>query len=62
MANQRLSGGKSGGGSSKSGGGSDVVELTDSNFEKQVLNGNDIWLVEFCKCDFSEVSPFKSLT
>lgn len=52
LANQRLSG-KSGGGSSKSksSGGSDVVELTDSNFEKQVLEGSDVWLVEFCKCD-----------
>jgi len=25
----------------------DVVELTDSNFEKLVLNSDDIWLVEF---------------
>ncbi|XP_055614434.1 protein disulfide-isomerase A6 homolog [Uranotaenia lowii] len=43
-----------GGGSSSSGGGSDsgssgkdVIELTDSNFDKLVLNSDDIWLVEF---------------
>lgn len=41
--------GKSSGGS---GGGSksskdDVIELTDSNFEKLVLNSDDVWLVEF---------------
>ena len=50
LANQRLSGGKSGGSSkSKSSSGSDVIELTDSNFDKQVLDGKDVWLVEFCK-------------
>lgn len=27
--------------------GDDVVELTDSNFDKLVLNSDDIWLVEF---------------
>ncbi|KJH43805.1 protein disulfide-isomerase domain protein [Dictyocaulus viviparus] len=32
---------------SSSRGQSDVVELTDENFEKLVLNSNDIWLVEF---------------
>jgi len=39
------SGGKSGG----SGGGAkgDVVELTDSNFKKLVLQSDDMWLVEF---------------
>lgn len=30
-----------------SSGGDDVVELTDSNFDKLVLNSEDIWLVEF---------------
>lgn len=53
-ANARLSGkggsssGGSGGGSSgKAGNPDDVVELTDSNFEKLVLGGEDMWLVEF---------------
>ncbi|XP_030384222.1 protein disulfide-isomerase A6 homolog [Scaptodrosophila lebanonensis] len=41
-----------GGGSSSSGGGSssssdDVIELTEDNFDKLVLNSDDIWLVEF---------------
>lgn len=40
-----------GGGGSKSSGGSsgssDVVELTDANFDKLVLNSDDVWLVEF---------------
>ena len=52
LVNQRLTGksdGSSSGGGSKSSDKSDVIELTDSNFEKQVLDGNDIWLVEFCK-------------
>ncbi|XP_058825857.1 protein disulfide-isomerase A6 homolog [Topomyia yanbarensis] len=38
------------GGSSSNGGSSDsndVVELTDSNFDKLVLNSDDVWLVEF---------------
>jgi hypothetical protein len=26
---------------------SDVVKLTTSNFQKEVVNSNDIWLVEF---------------
>ncbi|XP_035659464.1 protein disulfide-isomerase A6-like isoform X2 [Branchiostoma floridae] len=54
----RLSGkgGKSGGsggsggqgsGGSKPGNKDDVIELTDSNFEDQVLNSDDLWLVEF---------------
>lgn len=38
-------GGSGGGGSSKSGG--DVIELTEDNFDKLVLNSDDIWLVEF---------------
>lgn len=43
----------SGGGSSSSGsssgksGKSEVVELTDSNFDKLVLESDDVWLVEF---------------
>jgi len=39
-----------GGGSSSSGGSgnsNDVVELTDSNFDKLVLESDDVWLVEF---------------
>lgn len=39
-------GGKSSGGGGSQGSG-DVVELTDSNFDKLVLNSDDIWLVEF---------------
>lgn len=43
-------GGSSSGGSSSNDGGSDskdVVELTDANFDKLVLNSDDVWLVEF---------------
>ncbi|XP_075717220.1 protein disulfide-isomerase A6 isoform X1 [Rhinoderma darwinii] len=29
------------------GGKKEVIELTDDNFDKQVLNGDDVWLVEF---------------
>lgn len=55
MANDRLSGkktgsggGGSGGGGGKSGGGGGaVIELTDSNFEELVINSEDYWLVEF---------------
>ena len=36
-----------GGGQKKSGSVDDVVELTDDNFDKLVLNSDDIWLVEF---------------
>lgn len=41
--------GKSGGSSdrSKEGDSKDVVELTDENFKKLVLDGDDMWLVEF---------------
>lgn len=40
--------GGSGGSSSGSGSGKgDVVELTDDNFDKTVLQSDDIWLVEF---------------
>ncbi|KAK4325614.1 hypothetical protein Pmani_003821 [Petrolisthes manimaculis] len=46
--NAQLSGKKSGGsGSSGGGNADDVVELTDSNFEKLVLKSDDMWLVEF---------------
>ncbi|XP_017776096.1 PREDICTED: protein disulfide-isomerase A6 [Nicrophorus vespilloides] len=38
------SGGSSGGGS---GNADDVIELTDSNFDKLVLQSEDMWLVEF---------------
>ncbi|XP_032597760.1 protein disulfide-isomerase A6 homolog isoform X2 [Drosophila grimshawi] len=38
------SGGRSSGGSGSSG---DVIELTEDNFDKLVLNSEDIWLVEF---------------
>ena len=59
VANDRLSGKKTGSGGGKSGGGGggsggggggsqkDVVELTDSNFEQLVINSEDYWLVEF---------------
>jgi len=36
-----------GGGQKKSGSVDDVIELTDDNFDKLVLNSDDIWLVEF---------------
>lgn len=40
-------------GSGGSGGSSDVVELTDSNFDKLVLQSDDVWLVEFyAPCKF----------
>ena len=46
--NGKSSSGGSGGKSSSGGsGGSDVVELTESNFEALVLNSDDMWLVEF---------------
>lgn len=40
-----LGGGSSGG--SSNGGKDDVIELTDSNFDKLVLQSDDVWLVEF---------------
>jgi protein disulfide-isomerase A6 len=40
----KKSGGSSGGGSS---GADDVVELTESNFNKLVINSDDAWLVAF---------------
>uniref|UniRef100_A0A6B2EEF7 Protein disulfide-isomerase A6 homolog n=1 Tax=Phlebotomus kandelakii TaxID=1109342 RepID=A0A6B2EEF7_9DIPT len=39
--------GGSGKKSSDSGSNDDVVELTDANFDKLVLNSDDVWLVEF---------------
>ncbi|XP_056150023.1 protein disulfide-isomerase A6 [Lampris incognitus] len=51
LVKERMSGGRSGGSdySRQSGSGSknDVVELTDDNFDKMVLNSDDVWLVEF---------------
>uniref|UniRef100_A0AAY4BBG9 Protein disulfide-isomerase A6 n=1 Tax=Denticeps clupeoides TaxID=299321 RepID=A0AAY4BBG9_9TELE len=47
LVKDRLSG-KSGSGSGSSGGSKkDVVELTDDNFDKTVLDSDDVWLVEF---------------
>lgn len=48
--------GGSGSKSSSSGGSKDeVIELTDSNFDKLVLQSDDVWLVEFFApwCKFS---------
>lgn len=39
-------GGRSSGGSSGGDGNGDVIELTDSNFDKLVLQSDDVWLVE----------------
>uniref|UniRef100_A0A673C1T7 Protein disulfide-isomerase A6 n=1 Tax=Sphaeramia orbicularis TaxID=375764 RepID=A0A673C1T7_9TELE len=49
LVKDRLSGKSGSGGSGGSGGGSkkDVVELTDDNFDKMVLDSDDVWLVEF---------------
>jgi protein disulfide-isomerase A6 len=45
---EQLSGGSSSGsGSSGGSGADDVVELTDSNFNKLVLNSEDVWFVAF---------------
>uniref|UniRef100_A0A7N6FHS1 Protein disulfide-isomerase A6 n=1 Tax=Anabas testudineus TaxID=64144 RepID=A0A7N6FHS1_ANATE len=43
LVKDRLSGNGGGGGGSKK----DVVELTDDNFDKMVLESNDVWMVEF---------------
>lgn len=43
----QLSGGGSGGGSSSGSGSKNVIELTSANFDKLVLNSDDVWLVEF---------------
>ncbi len=50
IVQDRLGGKSSSGGSGGSGGGGskkDVVELTESNFKKLVLDSDDMWLVEF---------------
>lgn len=45
---KRLGGKKSSDSSgSKSSGDNEVIELTDSNFDKLVLESDDVWLVEF---------------
>jgi len=47
-AKRKVKGGSSGGSSGSSSGSSDdVIELTDSNFDKLVLQSDDMWLVEF---------------
>lgn len=43
---EKLGGSGRGGGGSGSGGGSDVIELTEANFDKLVLQSDDVWLVE----------------
>uniref|UniRef100_A0A671WBM6 Protein disulfide-isomerase A6 n=1 Tax=Sparus aurata TaxID=8175 RepID=A0A671WBM6_SPAAU len=52
LVKERLSGKSGGSGYSKQSGGgggskNDVVELTDDNFNKMVLESDDVWLVEF---------------
>ncbi|XP_039604836.1 protein disulfide-isomerase A6 isoform X2 [Polypterus senegalus] len=49
MVKSRLDGKSSGSdhGRQSSGSKKDVVELTDDNFDKNVLDGDDIWMVEF---------------
>ncbi|TGZ56972.1 protein disulfide-isomerase A6 homolog [Temnothorax longispinosus] len=44
---RRALSGKTSGGESKSKDPKDVIELTDENFDKTVLNSEDMWLVEF---------------
>ncbi|XP_011160406.1 protein disulfide-isomerase A6 homolog [Solenopsis invicta] len=44
---RKVLGGKTSGGESKSKDPKDVIELTDENFDKNVLNSEDMWLVEF---------------
>ncbi|KAG5322810.1 PDIA6 isomerase, partial [Pseudoatta argentina] len=44
---RKVLGGKTSGGESKSKDSKDVIELTDENFDKTVLNSEDMWLVEF---------------
>lgn len=69
---EKLSG-RGGGSSSSSSGGSggsggsgkgDVIELTDSNFDKLVLQSDDVWLVEFyapCKRFVEKIDMHKKL-
>ena len=47
MIQANLGGGSGSGGSSSGGSSDDVIELTDDNFDKLVLNSEDVWLVEF---------------
>ncbi|XP_061668622.1 protein disulfide-isomerase A6 [Syngnathoides biaculeatus] len=50
LVRERLDGKSGSSGYSKQGGGDgkkDVVELTDDNFDKTVLQSDDVWLVEF---------------
>uniref|UniRef100_A0A8B9JK95 Protein disulfide-isomerase A6 n=1 Tax=Astyanax mexicanus TaxID=7994 RepID=A0A8B9JK95_ASTMX len=51
LVKDRLSGRTGGSGQSKQAGGAgdkkDVVELTDDNFDRLVLNGDEVWMVEF---------------
>ena len=44
---KKVEGGSSSGGSSGGSSKSDVIELTDANFDKLVLDSDDVWLVEF---------------
>lgn len=43
----QLEGGSSSGGSGSKSSKDEVIELTDSNFDKLVLQSDDVWLVEF---------------
>lgn len=47
MVSARIDGKSSGGGGFGGDSDNDVIELTDSNFDKLVINSDDIWLVEF---------------
>lgn len=47
IVQDRLGGKSSGSKSSGGGSGDDVIELTESNFKKLVLQSEDMWLVEF---------------
>jgi len=40
-------GGGSSSGGSKGSGGKAVIELTEDNFKKEVMESDDLWLVEF---------------
>ena len=62
IVTERL-GGKSGGGGGGggSGGKDQVVELTDSNFKKLVLDSDDMWLVRDRKHDSCFVSLLGSV-
>jgi protein disulfide-isomerase A6 len=47
MGGKSSSGGGGGGGGGSGGDKAEVVELTDANFQKMVLDSDDMWLVEF---------------